>query len=506
MDVRVAAIDIGSNSIRLTIVDVPVTGRRVTRDEEKAYARLGHGVLETGKLSDEAMDVAVAALDRMVRLAHEREVTHVRAVATAAVREASNGTEFIERVRREVGLEIEVISGEAEGRLALLSAVDGLAIRGELAVVDIGGGSVEVVRGTESRVDSVTSMPLGAVVLADRFGGEDPLSKKAYRRLVKHVRDILTSSITDASTPIVLAGSGGTVTTLAAMVAAERDMPPAGVHGLSIAAGELRNLRSTLVASTARERGRIKGLSQSRIDLIVPGVIVLDEIVTALGAQSITVNALGMREGIIVDTVQRERGQAPRADRMRSVREFGRQCQYDVAHAEQVCRLSLELFDELRGQLGLTDGDRALLEAAALLHDVGYYISFEQHHKHSQHLISHATLPGFDSDERWIIAAVARYHSGSLPKAKHDVMEGLDADSRRQVSHLAALLRTADGLDRSHGQRVREVLVDVSKSRLTLTITGRAPLDIDAQAGERKSDLLALESGLEVVIVEAAGD
>ena len=503
---RIAAIDIGSNSIRLTIVDAPVGGRRVTRDEEKAYARLGHGVLETGRLSDEAMDAAVVALDRMVRIARERQVAHVRAVATAAVRLATNGEEFVARVRRETGLEIEVISGEDEGRLALLSAADGLAIAGELTVVDIGGGSVEIVRGSGSAVDFVVSMPLGVVVLADRFGGEDPLSAATCDRLVAHVRETLAPALPDTRTPRLLAGSGGTVTTVATMVAARRGMSSTDVHGLEVSADELGDVRAELVASTARERGRMKGLSQGRIDLIVPGVIVLDEVVRALGAKGVTVNARGMREGIVIDAVEREQGPAPQADRMRSVREFGRQCQYDAAHAEQVCRLSLRLFDDLSDELGLTADDRALLEVAALLHDVGYHISFEQHHKHSQHLISHATLPGFDADERSIIAAVARYHSGSLPKAKHDALEGLDADGRHRVSRLASLLRTADGLDRSHGQRVGKVRAKPGADRLTLEVTGRAPLDIDVQAGARKADLLARETGLKIAVIEAAGD
>jgi exopolyphosphatase/guanosine-5'-triphosphate,3'-diphosphate pyrophosphatase len=210
-----------------------------------------------------------------------------------------------------------------------------------------------------------------------------------------------------------------------------------------------------------------------------------------------------MREGIIIDTVERERGPAPRTHRMRSVREFGRQCRHDVAHAEQVCRLALQLFDELRDSLGLAEADRSLLEAAALLHDVGYHISYEQHHKHSYHLISHAALPGFGAGERRIIAAVARYHSGSLPKAKHEAMQGLDIDDQRLVARLAALLRTADGLDRSHGQRVTEVAAEVRKGRLTLSITGRAPLDVEVHAGERKADLLARVSGRDVAVAEA---
>lgn len=505
VNVRVAAIDIGSNSIRLTIVDVPIAGRRVTRDEERAYARLGHGVLETGSLSDEAMDVAITALDQMVRLAREREATHVRAVATAAVRLASNGREFVERVRREVGLEIEVISGEHEGRLALLAAIDGLAISGELAVVDIGGGSVEVVRGSESRVDSVVSMPLGAIVLGDRFGGEDPLSKGIHRRLTEHVRQVLADSLTDTSPPLVLAGSGGTVTTLAAMVAAKRDMPLIGVHGLSITAGELRSLRSALAGSTARERGRMKGMSQSRIDLIVPGVVVLDEVVKALGVPGVTVNARGMREGIVLEVIEQERGRLPLADRMRSVRELGARYRYDVPHAEQVRRLALQLFDDLVPGFGLLSDDRPLLEAAALLHDVGYHVAYENHHKHSFHLISHADLPGFTAAESRIVAAVARYHKGSLPRPRHEAVQGFDAHELALVSRLAAILRLADGLDRSQGQRVRSVVASREGKRLILRVDGQPPLDIEIDGALRKADLAesAWDVSVEILSVDS---
>ncbi|MDY0340294.1 MAG: Ppx/GppA phosphatase family protein [Coriobacteriia bacterium] len=502
---RIAAIDIGSNSIRLTIVDAPARGRRVTCDEEKVYARLGRGVPKTGELSVEAMDVAVVALDRMVRLAREQEATHVRAVATAAVRDARNGAAFVERVRAELGLDIEVIDGAHEGRLALLSAVDGLAVGHGLTVVDIGGGSVEVVTGSGAHVDSVVSMPLGAVVLADRFGDKDPLSKTMHRRLSRHVQDMLAEALPDIRTPAVLAGSGGTVTTLAAMIAAARDMSLAGVHGLCIGAEELGDLRSTLVRSTAGERERMKGLSQSRIDLIVPGVVVLDEVMRALGAQSITVNAHGMREGIVLEVIERERGMLPCVDRMRSVRDVGGGYRNDVRHAEHVRYLALQLFDDLVPDLGLAPDDRPLLEAAALLHDVGHHVAYEDHHKHSFHLISHADLPGFTAVEVRLIAAIARYHKGSRPKSRHDAIQGFDAGEVDRVSGLAALLRLADGLDRSRGQRVRSINVLREGDRLVLCIDGTPPFDIEIAGALRKADLA--ESIWDITVeVLGAGD
>ena len=502
---RIAAIDIGSNSIRLTIVDVPVAGRRIIRDEERVFARLGHGVLESGELAQSAMDVAIEALDKMMRLAREREVTHVRAVATAAVRQAANGVAFVERVRREVGLEIEVIDGAHEGRLALLSAVDGLALDGDIAVVDIGGGSVEIVRGTGAEVSGVVSMPLGAVVLADRFGGQDPLSPDARRRLTHHVRQTFEESAGDMRFPGVLAGSGGTVTTLASMLAARRGATPQSVHGSRIAAGDLAELRDRLLRSSVRDRERMKGLPAARVDLIVPGAVVLHEVVRLLSADSVLVNARGMREGIVLEVIEQERGPLPAADRMRCVRELGGRYRYNVAHAEQVRSLAMQLFDDLAPAFGLTPEDRSLLEAAALLHDVGHHVAYEGHHKHSYHLISHAEIPGFTAAETLLVAAIARYHKGSLPKARHEASEGLDDHALARVSRLAAILRIADGLDRTQAQRVESVHAVCEGGRLVVAITGRRPLDIERDGALRKADLAEALWGV-TVQVEVAAD
>jgi len=502
--VRLAAIDIGSNSIRCTIVDVPVGGPRVVLDEEKTYARLGAGTAETGRLAEAAMETSVRALDTMLRIARGFEVTHVRAVATAAVRGAANGAAFVGRLRDELGLDVEVITGEHEGRLALLSAVESLALDGPIAVADIGGGSTEIVRATGRTVDSVLSLPLGAVVLSDAYRTGDPFPKGEYRRLGAHVRDTLAEGGAEALAPsAVLVGSGGTITTIAAIVAAQRDPGLASVHGYEVTRAEVSDVRERLARSSARERAALKGMSENRLDLIVAGAVVLDEVMKALGATSILVNARGMREGIIIEAVERERGVSSDVDTMRSVRAFGRKSRHDVPHSEQVCRLALSLFDQLGGQLDLDPADRPLLEAAALLHDVGYHISHEQHHKHSHHLIAHADLPGFSASERRLIAAIARYHAGSLPKAKHEAMQGLDDAGQELVARLAALLRLADGLDRPHAQRVEGVTAEVRSDRLLVRITGAGSLDVEAAAGIRKADLVERVWGLSVEIAHA---
>lgn len=498
---KVAAIDIGSNSIRCTIVDAAKDGRRTTLDEEKAYVRLGRGVAHTGRLDDAAMDEAVAALDRMLQIARGHGVTLVRAVATAAVRTASNGPEFVDRLRTAIGLEVEVISGEHEGRLALLSALDGLALDGSITVMDIGGGSVEIVRALGRVITKVASVPLGAVVLSDRFGNTDPMSKADARRLKAYVRETFAAALDVADPPAeVMVGSGGTVTTLATLIAAERDPAPVNIHGFVITREDLGALRARLVASTAREREAMRGMSPSRVDLIVAGAVVLYEAVRALGATSVLVNARGMRAGIVIEAIERERGAGKPVERMAAAREFARSYKADAAHAEQVRRLALSLFDALAEPLGIEAEQRQILEAAAILHDVGYAISYEGHNKHSYQLIAHADLPGFTVDERQVIAAVARYHRGSAPKPRHEAMQGLSEAQVATVGMLASLLRVADGLDRSQAQRVDEVTAEVSAAGVLVRIDGELPLDAEIYGALHKADLLERTFGRPVSV------
>lgn len=502
---RIAAIDIGSNSIRCAIVDVAEDGRRTTLDEEKAYVRLGRGLAHTGRLDEAATDEAVAALDRMLQIARGHSVTHVRAVATAAVRTAVNGSEFVERLRSALGLEVEVISGEHEGRLSLLSAVDGLALHGSIAVVDIGGGSVEIVRAHGRAVTSVASVPLGAVVLSDRFRTADPMPKANARRLRAYIREALAAALdAEEPAPEVMVGSGGTVTTLAALIAADQGPAPASIHGFVITREALSALCTRLVASSARERGGMRGMSVSRVDLIVAGAAVLDETVRALGADSLTVNARGMRAGIVIEAIERERGASEPVDRMRGAREFARSCSADAAHAEQVRRLALALFDTLAGPLALNLEERPLLEAAAILHDVGYMISYDGHNKHSYHLITHAELPGFAATERRVIAAVARYHRGSLPKPRHEAIQGMSETQAATVAALAALLRVADGLDRSQAQRVEQVAAIVSDAGILVRVAGQPPLDAEIYGALHKADLLERTFGMPVSVAGPA--
>jgi exopolyphosphatase/guanosine-5'-triphosphate,3'-diphosphate pyrophosphatase len=494
---RIAAIDIGTNSVRSVIVDVPVGGPRVLLDDEKAYTRLGRGLLQTGLLSRESIDDTIEAMRRMLDIAEQFEVSHMRAVATAAVRDAENGSELIDLARERLGVEIEVISPEEEGRLAFLSAVESADLEGRSAVIDIGGGSVEVVRSTGREIEFITSLPLGAVLLSERYHTEDPMPRRDYRRLTKYVRGVLEEALGDDPDPVAtLVGSGGTINAVAAMISASAGNNLPTLHGYETTRADVIHLLARLARSTAVERRAIKGLPEQRADIIVAGTLVIDELMRLLGANVLRVNTRGIREGVVVDTIARERGSSERPERMDAARAFGQRCHCDFKHAEHVRMLAMSLFDGVADPLGLPRSHAYLLEAAALVHDVGYLIGYERHHKHSYHLITYSELPGFSRRDLQIIAGIARYHRGALPKTRHEALLDLSADDRELVVRLGALLRIADGLDRSRAQRIASISVKAEPHRVVVHVEGRAPLDVEVHGACRKSDLFERAFGL----------
>jgi exopolyphosphatase/guanosine-5'-triphosphate,3'-diphosphate pyrophosphatase len=488
--VRIAAIDIGSNSVRCEIVEVPIGGSRTTLDDEKAYTRLGRGTASSGRLAEEPMRASIEALGRMLRIAQEFEVTHLRAVATAAVRNAENGEEFVDRARDELDLEIEVISEEEEGRLAFLSAAESFDLGDSSAVLDIGGGSVEIVRASGREIEFAISMPIGAVVISETYQLHDPITDDELERLTKRLRRTLKESLGEHREPVArLVGSGGTITAAAALIAADRDPGIANLHGYPMTQDEIVDLLATLVKTTAKQRLAMKGMPENRVDIIVAGVAVLLESMRAIGADDIVLNLRGIREGIITDTVERERGVSRPFDRIRGVWDFARHSRVNVQHAEQVARLSLDLFDALQPEFDLPEEGRALLEAAAILHDSGHSIAYERHHRHSFHLISFAKLPGFNAKEIRLIASIARYHQGSLPRSRHEAMQGLTKSDRQLVEQMASLLKLADGLDRTKGQRIERIEVDVEPQGVRVRVFGESELDVEIHGAQGRSDL-----------------
>jgi exopolyphosphatase/guanosine-5'-triphosphate,3'-diphosphate pyrophosphatase len=465
---RLAAIDIGTNSVHMIVVRVRPDLSFEIIDREKEMVRLGAGGLDGRRLTDGALDAALQALSKFHRLAASHRVDEILAAATSATREAENGAEFLASVAEQTGIRPRVISGTEEARLIHLAAVYGVDVkRGKAVVIDIGGGSVEITCGGE-RPQLAKSFKVGVIRLSERFVKTDPLSQRDLRRLVKHIQgetQAHVKAIVNAGYDRVI-GTSGTILSLGTMAAhAMTGEAPEEIRNLRVPAKQIRRIREKATALPLADRLRIPGLEARRADLVVAGSVLLDTILRQLGADEITLCDLALREGLILDYVHRNRGEIARADRYpdvrrRSVVELAERCHYFPEHAAQVARLALSLFDQTRGVHGLTDRERQWLEYAALLHDIGVHISYEKHHRHSYYLIKHGDLRGFDPKEIEVMALIARYHRRATPRKGHPGYTDLPSPQRKAVKVLSACLRLAEGLDRSHAQVLDSVRLD----------------------------------------------
>lgn len=491
---RIAAIDVGSNSIRLSIAEYDRNRGLRILDEVKDQPRLASGIASTGALDPEAMDAAVAALKRMREIADRRGVTRIRAVATSAVREAENGRLFAKRVRRETGLTLEVIDGDAEATLSYRSVAHHFSLAGTRTLIaDIGGGSLELIGVVNGLVEMTDSLPLGAVRLTEAWlDGARPATRAVsdLRRWVrKRLKRVVSGRDWNAAAVI---GSGGTFTNLGRMIRARRgfDIGDA-VHGETVATGEIEQLLEWLTTKTSAERAAIPGLNPQRADIILAGLAVTAELLDLTGSPSLTVSAYGLREGILLDMVGDDR--ALTVDPLRAMREFVDRCQGDRRHVEQVRILALTMFDRLQDALGADSSERALLEAASLLHDVGQVVSYRQHHKHSYQLIIHADRLSLNARDRLLVALISRYHRKKGPSKKHADFARLSEADRAIVKRLSGILRIADGLDRGHAAVVDQLTTRLTHDQLFIRVTPKrlgADLALEVWGASRKADVL----------------
>ncbi len=458
---RIAAIDIGTNSIHMIVVKVRPDLSFEVIDREKDMVRLGAGGLDGKNLTASAMSAALQTLTKFKRLADSNKVDEIVASATSAVREAENGGDFIAEVARQTGIRIRVISGTEEARLIHLAAGYGVDVGGSTAVViDIGGGSVEITLGTATHLSSGKSFKTGVIRLTERFVKTDPLSAHDERRLVKYLNKEMGPSLEQIATAGYdrVIGTSGTILSLGALaIADEEGAPPEDIRNQRVSAKTLHRLRKRLVAADIEERLHTPGLDPRRADLSVAGSVLLDTILRGLGATDLTLCDLALREGLVLDYIHRNSARIRKVERYpdvrrRSIVELGERCGYSSEHGQQVARLALSIFDQTRSVHGLGDREREWLEYAALLHDVGVHISYDRHHRHSYYLIKNGDLRGFDPREIEVIALVARYHRQATPKKSHDGYGDLNGTLRTTVRVLSAIVRLAEGLDRSHAQ------------------------------------------------------
>ena len=507
---RIAAIDIGSNSIRQIVADVGPTGAIRVVDEMKAAPRLGAGLAKSGRLDPASIIAATDAVARMVTLARHLGVKRVEAVATSAVRDAENGQEFVEAIKKAIGVKVKLLKGEEEARLSWVSAIAHFDLgTGRAVVMDIGGGSLELALSADGLLERLVSVPFGTIRMSEKFLRPDATFKrvKKLRKFVRDdIRDILP--VRDWRGARVI-GSGGTFTNLAGMLLARQGVQTArSVHGTRIVREDLEHLLDTLQEMTADERSQVPGLNPARADIIVAGLAVAAEVMARLESRALFCSAYGIREGLLLETAKvSPHVTDPGEARERSVREFAERCRYEAPHARQVQRLALQLYDSIGARLGCEPGDRQVLSDAALLHDIGYHINYDKHHKHSYHLILHADLLGMTPTEQVAVANIARYHRGSAPKKSHENLAGLTPELRKQIRRLSAILRLADGLDRGHVGGVADVKVRWIQRAIRVhpTPVPRATLRLELWGAARKASLLADVAGVPVEVVGPDG-
>jgi exopolyphosphatase/guanosine-5'-triphosphate,3'-diphosphate pyrophosphatase len=493
-DLRLAAIDVGSNSLHMIVAQIGVDGAVTTLWRAKEMVGLGRMSFPSHHLTRESMDQAILALRRFQQEAYTRHCEKIVAVATSAVREATNGGDFILRARRELGINIRVVSAKDEARLIYLGVRHATELKGgPHFIMDIGGGSVEFIVADEHRPLLLESRKLGAARMTAQFVKSDPIAGSELEALLKHYDKELGPIVEGVRElkPTHALGTSGTLENLAALCGSEGGGN--GQHA-SIDAERLSRVVGKLIESRAKDREKLEGLDAQRRDQIIAGAVLANEVMRRLNLKRIDLCRSALREGILVEYLARHqpdiavRRQIP-DPRRRSVLGLARRCNWEQPHSEHVTALCLQLFDQLKALHGLADRERELVEYGALLHDVGWHIAGKGHHKHSMYLILHGDLKGFEDEEVQVIANIARYHRKGLPEGAHEAYAALSGAAKRIARVGAALLRVADGLDRSHNAVVSSLKCRTGDDGVRVSLETRGDPALEIWAAKRKRDL-----------------
>jgi len=510
--VKIAALDIGSNSIHMIVVEAE-TGRDLRiLDREKDMVRLGDGAFADGRLSAPAQARALSTIGRFLHLARRRGVDAIVAAATSAVREAANGRQFLALVRRETGQHVALLGEHEEARLIYIAVRDAVDLRGAPSlIVDVGGGSTETIVADATAMRFAASLPLGVLRLNARFDGSRPFGSKRRERLRRHVRRLLEETVRAARSARArrVVGTAGTVHAMArvAVASAGADVDGELPSVVRLCADEVHELSERLLALPLKKRARLPGMDPARADSLPLGTVVLDEVLAGVGVDEIRTCRAAVREGLVLDYLAthpaRPAARSTHDVRERSVRDAVERYGGGGEHAEHVAASALALFDGTRRLHGLGDAEREMLHFGALLHDVGQHIEYRRHHRHSHYLIRNAELQGFDPDEVELLAVVARYHRKAAPKEDHDDWRAIPERSRPAARVLIGCLRVADGLDRGHAQEVTRVEVAIRRQAVVVTVRGKGALELDVHGARAKSDVLAQALGRPIEIVPA---
>ncbi|MGA1601804.1 MAG: Ppx/GppA phosphatase family protein [Prochlorothrix sp.] len=493
--------------------------------KEKATVRLGERCPDTGNLTEVAMNRALAALQRCQTRAQSLNAEEIITVATSAMREAPNGRDFIQTVKKELGLYIDLISGPEEARRIYLGVLSGMELHQQPhVIIDIGGGSTELILGSGQEPLSLSSTKVGAVRLTSEMVTTDPISEGEFQYLRAYLRGMLERPVEDLrshlepGTKIKLVGTSGTIETLAMLHAHHHlGAAPDPLNGYHFSRRDLDTMMQQMRRMTVADRLEMPGMSDRRAEIIVAGALVLLEAMTLLGADSITICERALREGVIVDWMLthgliEDRLRFQSSIRSRSVMRAARKFHVNLAYGERVATFALSIFDQLAGKLHHWGPvERELLWAAAILHNAGHYVSHSSHHKHSYYLIRNGGLLGYTETEIEVIANLARYHRKSEPKKKHENYRNLGSKRyRRMVDQLNPILRLAVALDRQQAGAIAQVtcVYDGADRRLALHLTpsqSGTPCDLELWSLSEKKQEFERTYGIKVLVRLQAG-
>jgi len=485
---RLAAIDIGSNSIHMIVVAPEPNGGYRVLGREREMVRLGKSALGRGALSETAMRDGLEAILKMTTLASLKGARRVVAVATSAVREAANGDDFLTRVKAQTGIEVQTLSGEDEARLIYRAVREVVDLGpGPAAVVDVGGGSTEWIATAGGRVERAVSLRLGSLRGAAGLRGDPPAADQ-LERLRRRLRETLVREVPAPEHPLdrLIATSGTAVCCcdLCDLFAGRNWKGAAGALR-EMRARELAQLVVRLQGLSRREIAALPPVGGPRSDSLLAGAVLLAEVVAHAGVERVQVSDRALREGLVLAALGQPvpRIREPEDLRRRQILKLAERTESVYRHSREAARLAVRLFDLTVSVHGLGAREREWLEYAALLHDIGYSINYQNHHKHSYYLIVNATLDAFDPREVEIIAHVARYHRGTRPRPeRQETLAALKPWQQRTIVKLTALLRVADALDRTHASRVEEVYAAIRGKRVTLEVLSRYDVELELEA------------------------
>lgn len=505
----ISAIDVGTNSFHMVTASVDDNGLLNIISRDKEIVRLGSSSGDMSYLQRDAIKRAVTTLRAFNKLALN-ENSQVRAVATSAVREAKNKDEFIDLVKRETGVELEVVSGVEEARLISLGVIHALPILSEKAlIIDIGGGSTETIITEQGDMLHLQSNKLGAIRLTKKYFDGVPSTEESIAKCKKFIKGEWAQTLDKIEGVgfTTTVGTSGTMTTLISMAYLRKhEELPTVPNGLTVKAKQvLKVIRDIKKASTPEKILLLNGMDSTRADIITAGALIVEVAIEELGIKNFVISNYSLREGVVFDTVEKMQNlkQYHQLTKLRYKTVTGLAAKYgaDMKHAEHIRKLCNKMFDQLEPLHGKGYYERELLEAASYLHDVGFHISHDKHHKHSFYLIKNSIMTGFTNDEAELIANIARYHRKSHPNRSHNSYNMLSTKKQEVVWLLAGILRIAEGLDRRQIQNVEDVELSYDENKLKIKIieNGSETPDIEVWGADRRKAMLEEALNLEII-------